>query len=384
MRLLALLLIAILFQQVNAQGPVPKIVSPEVLSDHSVIFRIKAPEAKSVKLSGSMLPGFSSVEMIKNETGVFELKIGPVESDLHTYMFSVDGVRTIDPSNGIVVRDGSYNESRLMIPGALTDLFDVQDVPHGKVSAVWYPSKSLGLTRRCMIYTPPGYDSSSESYPVFYLLHGSGGDEEAWIDRGRANYIFDNLIAQGKAKPMIVVLTNGNASETSAPGETRLSSILQRNAGAANPAAGTTDPTLFPQSLVKDVIPFVEKNYRVIANKNNRAISGLSMGGAHTAMASNLNPGVFGYIGVFSSGPREKYRIEYDNTFKTQLAALKGSVNLYYLGCGVDDGAIAGTNNLETSLKENGMNYKYSKTPGGHTWNNWRIYLSEFTPMLFK
>ncbi len=383
MRFLSLLIIAILFQQVNAQGPTKKIISPEIMDDNSVIFRLYAPDAKSVKLSGTMLSGFGGVEMEKNDSGIFEIRIEPIETDMYTYMFRVDGVKTVDPSNNVTVRDGSYIESRLMLPGEQTKLYDVQNVPHGKVAAVWYPSKLLGMTRRCMIYTPPGYDSSSDSYPVLYLLHGSGGDEEAWISRGRANYILDNLIAQDKVKPMIVVFTNGNATETSAPGETPLSLKLQKNE-KTKASAEVMDPTLFPQSLVKDVVPFIETNYRIIANKDNRAIAGLSMGGAHTIMASNPNPGVFGYIGVFSSGPREKYRVEYDDTFKTQLASLKGTVNLYYLGCGVDDGAKSGTDNLETSLKGNGFNYKYSKTPGGHTWNNWRIYLSEFTPLLFK
>ena len=254
------------------------VVSPEILADHSVIFRVFAPYADTIKLRGTMIADFSELAMEKNDSGIFEIQIGPLTPDIYVYTFRVDGVVTLDPSNNIVVRDGSYIESRLMIPGPMTDLYDVKEVPHGKVAAVWYPAPSMDMTRRCLVYTPPGYDHSSASYPVLYLLHGGGGDEEAWISRGRTNYILDNLIHQGKAKPMIVVIPNGNSSATSAPGETPLDLRLQQESNTLGlPRAMVGDK--IPQSLVNDLIPYIEANFRIKPGRENRALAGLSMGG---------------------------------------------------------------------------------------------------------
>ncbi len=276
-----LVLLIIIPYVAMSQQPSVSVISPDIQKDNSVIFRLNAPIATSVKLTGTMNSDFSGLEMTKNDSGIFEIKIGPLESDMYTYMFVVDGVKTIDPANNVVVRDGSYIESRLMVPGGLTDLYDIKGVPHGNVSAVWYPAPTLGMNRRCMIYTPPGYDKSNDSYPVLYLLHGAGGDEEAWVSRGRANYILDNLIAQGKAEPMIIVIPNGNASATSAPGETPLSIRLEQDKGGMASAGAMTGEKI-PESIINDLIPFVEANYRVKKNKQNRALAGLSMGGYQT------------------------------------------------------------------------------------------------------
>lgn len=261
----------------SGQAPKEKsLLSPEVLDGNSVIFRLSAPKATSVKLMGTMLTDYAGVEMTKNSEGVFEITIDTLAPDMYVYTFLVDGIKILDPNNKITVRDGAYIESRLMILGDQTDLYDVKEVPHGKVSAIWYQSKTLGMSRRCMVYTPPGYDASKDSYPVLYLLHGAGGDEEAWISRGRANYIMDNLIAQGKSKPMIVVIPNGNASATSAPGETPLSLLAEQNKEVlASPQAMVGEK--IPEALINDLIPFIESNYRVKANRDNRALVGLSI-----------------------------------------------------------------------------------------------------------
>jgi len=353
------------------------------MDDHSVIFRLRAPGADSVKLTGTMNADYSQLEMTSNEEGIYEIKVGPLEPDMYVYTFIVDGVKTIDPANNIVVRDGSYIESRLMIPGELTDLYDVKDVPHGKVSTVWYPAESLGMTRRCLVYTPPGYDHSSGSYPVLYLLHGGGGDEEGWISRGRANYILDNLTAQGKTQPMIIVIPNGNASATSAPGETPLALRLQQERGAiGSPGAMTADK--IPVSLVSDLVPFIEANYRAIADREHRALAGLSMGGYQTQKTSNLYPEEFDYLGVMSMGLYSMFGNYNKEVHLAQLGGLKkADPKLYWIGCGKEDFLHKSVIDLLKFYDEIGLEYIYRESEGGHSWNNWRLYLTEFVPMLF-
>ncbi len=365
-----------------AQPPTEAVISPEIHDDNSVTFRLRAPEADTVKLGGTMNSDYAELPMKKNADGVFELRIDPLEPDMYVYIFKVDGVTTLDPSNNIVVRDGSHIESRLMIPGKATDLYDVKDVPHGWVRSVWYPAKTLGLSRRCLIYTPPGYQDSPGSYPVLYLLHGGGGDEEAWISRGRANYILDNLIAQGNAEPMIVVIPNGVPTATSAPGETPLNRVLHE--GGSSPARAMVGEKI-AESLINDLIPFVEENFRVKTGPENRAISGLSMGGYQTQKTTNLYPGKFDYIGVMSMGMYDRFG-EYDKSEHIeQLAALKKSdPELYWIACGKDDFLYEGVLDLLSFYDDNNFEYIYRESEGGHSWNNWRLYLSEFAPMLFK
>lgn len=365
----------------TAQRRPNPVISPEVKEDKSVIFRLYAPEARTVKVTGSFLDQIRSIDLVKNDTGLFEAKVGPLASDMYVYTFLVDGVKTIDPNNNIVVRDGSYIESRLMIPGDwVNNVIGVRDVPHGMVSAVWYPSPTTGMNRRMMIYTPPGYEKSKDKYPVLYLLHGAGGDEEAWISRGRANYILDNLIADGKALPMIIVITNGIGSVPAAPCERPLQIP---NTSTGSPAAMTTG--LFEESLIKDVIPFVESNYRVQADPDHRALAGLSMGGYQTQKITNTNPGKFMYIGVWSMGLYNMFG-QYDKEEHiSQLKALQASnPKLYYIGCGKTDFLYKGVTDLRALYDEIGFKYTYRESEGGHSWNNWRLYLSEIAPLLFK
>ena len=321
----------------------------------------------------------TQVELAKGDSGIWSVKIEVLAPEFYTYTFNVNGVKTLDNLNPLVVRDGTRFENVIIVPGAASDVYTVKDVPHGTISKVWYPSPTLEKTRRMYIYTPPGYAGSTEKYPVLYLLHGAGGDEDAWTTLSRTPYILDNLIAAGKAKPMIVVMTNGNAWSSAAPGEEPKTE--------ANPDFTRMAQGGFEKSLVADVIPYVEKNYRVLTDKNNRAIAGLSMGGMHTQNISNANPGMFGYIGVMSMGLMNdsRWTTYNEEEHKKQLKALQDSgVKLYWIACGKEDFLIEGVNNLRKLYDGMGFKYEYVETTGGHTWTNWRIYLAELSPKLFK
>ena len=368
----------------HAQNNNTRLNSPEILSDNSVIFRIKAPGASSVQVVGTFVGDFKPVPMIKNDSNVYELKLGPLPSDMYEYRFILDGVPILDPNNNAVTRDGTYVESRLLVPGQLADLLSVQDVPHGKVSAVWYQSHTLGAQRRMYVYTPPGYESGKDKYPVMYLLHGGGGDEDGWINRGRANYILDNLIAAKQAVPMIVVITNGNPDAVAAPLDRPLSATKKDVTGIGGMAS-----LRFEQSLVRDVIPYIEKNYRVIADADHRAVTGFSMGGYQTQNITNTNPGMFNYIGVMSMGLFSSFRNSDANYDKdkhiAQLKALIASKPKYYwIGIGKNDFLFETVTKLRSLYDEVGLKYTYRETEGSHTWKEWRLYLTELAPKFFK
>jgi enterochelin esterase family protein len=386
----------------QAARPIPP-KSPDIHADRTVTFRLMAPNATGVTLNGSW-DGAANLKMTKDSSGVWSTTIGPLAPQLWGYWYLVDGVRALDPGNAETERDGARYDNLLMISGPESEWWDFKDVPHGTVQAVWYPSPTLKLaSRRMMVYTPPGYETTSQKYPVLYLLHGGGGDEDAWLTMGRANIILDNLLAAGKAKPMIVVMPNGNATQTVSQGygfgPTPARQSVQAPApppvqaaaaaageggrggggggrgGAPQPYAGS-----YPESLVKDVIPFVEKRFRVQVAKDERAIAGLSMGGGHTLAATNNNPGVFGYIGVFSSGPRTP-----DETFEKQLAAVKaGGVKFYWLGAGTTDMAREGTVTLAELVKKQGFNTSYREIPGRHFWFLWRDFLAQNAQVMFQ
>jgi enterochelin esterase family protein len=364
------------------------IVSPELHPDNTVTLKLFAPKVSEVLVSGEWMPGFGTTEpLVKNDTGLWTITAGPLKPELYAYAFIVDGVRMIDPSNVQVRRDGTRYESFFIIPGEASDLYIQKDnVPHGTLSKVWYKSDVLGMDRRLYVYTPPGYDIGDQHYPVFYLLHGAGGDEDAWSNMGRACQIMDNLIAQGKAKPMIVVMTNGNANQAGAQNEIPLdpSKAIQGIADYRKYAGK------FEESLVKDVVPFIQKNYRTYADKEHRAIAGLSMGGAHTQTVTNDNPGLFDYIGVFSMGimnlgqeQQDAAKIEQERDTKIEALKISG-YKLYWIGCGVDDFVYQSVITLKKTLDKHDFRYSYRESSGGHTWANWRIYLSEFAPLLFK
>ncbi len=373
-------------------------VSPEIHPDRSVTFRLSAPKANEVNLNGTW-DGARDIKLTKDDAGVWSVTLGPLGAQLWGYSFSVDGVKVLDPGNAELQRDGSRYDNLLFITGPESDLWEFKDVPHGTVSAAWFPSPTLKQERRrMMVYTPPGYESSKASYPVLYLLHGGGGDEDAWLTMGRAAIIMDNLLAQGKAKPFLVVMPNGNAAQTVSQGfgfgPTPAKQYFQapppppvQAAGAAPGAAPVMPPRppqpyegSYPKSLVKDIVPFVERTYRVVPEKDSRAIAGLSMGGGHTMSATNHNPGVFGWIGVFSAGPRQA-----DPALDGQLEALKASgVKLYWIGAGSTDFAREGALKLSAAVKEHGFNTTYREDPGMHYWFIWRTFLGDFSSKLFR
>jgi enterochelin esterase-like enzyme len=390
-------------QSVAAQTP--RIVSPEILPDKRVTFRLLAPKASEVLLNGNWDNG-RNIKMTKDEQGVWSVTVGPLAEQLWGYSFSVDGVKVLDPGNGEYQRDGARYDNLLMISGPASDLWDFKpDIPHGTVQAIWYPSEILKQKgRRMYVYTPPGYESSSARYPVLYLLHGGGGDEDAWTTMGRANVVMDNLIAQGKAKPMIVVMPNGNATQivsqgygygptpprqsvrAPAPPPEQAAQGRGPGAGAGARGAGRGMPQTYegsyPQSLVKEVIPFIEKNFRVIADKNSRAIAGLSMGGGHTTMATNNNPGVFGWIAVWSAGgPQGPDDENYVNILKK---VNEGGVKHYWIGAGTTDFALNGAKNLYAAAQKAGLNTSFHTAPGAHYWFIWRQFLGEFASMIFQ
>ncbi len=398
-------------------GRGPAVRSPEVLEDLKVTFRLRAPNASEVLLNGDWPQG-RGVKMAKDDAGIWSATVGPLTPELWAYTFNVDGVSLLDSANANILRDGTRYSNFLIVDGALSDAYKIKDVPHGNLSLVWYDSPTLASAspRRMYVYTPPGYDRGTTRYPVLYLLHGAGGDEDAWNNMGRASVIMDNLIAANKVKPMLVVMTNGNANQkmgpgygivpgqvignTGNPGEVGVVGAFTGGRGAA-PASATAPaaPTpggapapaagrgggrgmfasKFPESLVNDVVPYIEKNFRVIPNKDSRAIAGLSMGGGHTLAATNAHPEVFSYVGVFSMGTA-------DDVSDKLEALKKAGVKFYYVGHGKDDPVVkvAQGQNLAAQVQKAGINSHYTESTGGHTWANWRIYLSEFTPSLFK
>ena len=361
-----------------------EIVSPEVKADNTVIFRFQAPNAKEVKISGDWLPvqGWipGSEAMTKDDKGVWSYTTPVLSSDLHSYSFMVDGLKCTDPNNVYVIRDVASVFNVFLVGGGKADLYKVSKVAHGTVTRRWYDSPGIGMTRRITIYTPAGYETGKEKYPVLYLLHGMGGDEEAWMALGRASQILDNLIAQGKAKPMIVVMTNGNVAQEAAPGESSLG-YAKPTMQLPNTMDGKFEAT-FP-----DVIKFIEGNYRVKAEKSGRAIAGLSMGGFHSLHISRLYPNTFDYVGLFSAAimPNDKVTSKvYENIDVTLNAQMKNGYKLYWIGIGKDDFLYKNVKEYRDKLDKMGMKYIYRESEGGHTWTNWRVYLSEFAPLLFK
>ena len=385
-------------QQNLSWGQGPQVASPDVHADNSVTFNLIAPEAQKVQITGDFLPtqkikveGYGEVEapgvvdLVKNDKGVWSFTSEPLKPELYTYNMMVDGVKIIDPLNVYNIRDINNLFSVLLIGGdARTDLYKVNKVAHGTVSKVWYESPTAGLTRRLTVYTPAGYETSGKDYPVFYLLHGIGGDENAWSELGRAAQILDNLIAQGKAEPMILVMTNGNISQEACPGET---------------SEGFKVPTMMlPKTMegsfetaFPDVVKFIEKTYRVKKDKAHRAIAGLSMGGFHSLFISINNPDMFGYVGLFSAavdqqqkGGAEGHPEVYADRDQKIDCLFSKNPKLFWIGIGKTDFLFKNNNDLRAYLDSKNHKYTYLETDGGHIWRNWRIYLTEFTPLLFK
>ena len=397
MRTLSIFIIAMfIYTTTSAQQALwggQEITSPEINANNTVTFRLQAPQATKVEITGDFLPtqkmetpmgefdAPGRTEMTKNANGVWEFTTpAPLAPELYSYSIVVDGVNIIDPNNVYMIRDVGSVTSFFIIGGGRADLYKVNNVPHGTVARRWYDSPTLGETRRITIYTPPGYEASTEKYPVFYLLHGAGGDEEAWIGLGRAAQILDNLIAQGKAKPMIVVMTNGNVSQKAAPGESER--------GMYKPSfMGDTRMDGNFEKAFPDVMKFVETNYRTLNDKANRAIAGLSMGGFHSFHISKEYPDKFDYVGLFSSamGVNQPGGSPiYENTDEKLKILFATPPKLYWIACGTTDFLYQANLDYCKKLADNKYPYQYYETGEGHIWKNWRIYLTELAPLLFK
>ncbi len=347
------------------------VISPEI-GEKTVTFRISAPQAKLVRLYGSWMRSFdSSVNMNKDTAGIWSVAVAKPSPELYTYNFIVDGLTVNDANNVFLQRDGTRYLSVLLVPGDLTTNY-FEASKRGNLRKVWYNSPTIGTTRRMYVYTPYGYETGSESYPVLYLLHGGGGDEDAWATMGRACQILDNLIEKKLAVPMICVMPNGNPSQEAARTTLIPEKTMDRNApGFAN---------LYVTSIVKDIIPYIEKNFRAISKPEARAVSGLSMGGAHTLSVTNEFPGVFGYICPLSMGIRDT---QIDIDAKLQ-GVKKAGYKLYWVGCGTEDFVWEMAKSLDAALTRNGLEHTFHVTGGGHTWSNWRVYLNTFGQLLFK
>jgi enterochelin esterase family protein len=353
-----------------------------VQADRRVTFRIRAPQAQALRLVGSDIPGNpQGAPMTRSENGVWEITLGPIDPGAYRYNFNMDGVSVIDPSNPSTSESNNNTWSLVYVPGA--SFMDTRNVPHGAVASVTYYSTALSRFRRMHVYTPPGYASGGGKFPVFYLLHGAWDCDDSWTSVGRAGFILDNLIAENKARPMIVVMPAGHT----APGGFRL----------------PTDNDDFQRDFLNDVVPHVEKNYRVIRDRSQRAIAGLSMGGMQTLNIAVANLSQFGYVGVYSSGlfgmfparppapgapppPTPPPGPSFEERHQTALddASLKKGLKLFWFATGKDDFLVETTRKTVELFKRHGFDAVYDETSGAHTWINWRNYLRAFAPLLFQ
>jgi len=369
------------------------IISPQVNADNTVTFRLQAPNATKVQISGDFLPTqkadgsfgkydrAGTVDLKKEKDGVWEYTTPQaLKPELYSYSFIVDGLKTTDPNNVYLIRDVASVTNVFLIGGGRADLYKVNNVAHGTVARRWYDSPTLNMTRRMTVYTPAGYEAGNKKYPVLYLLHGMGGDEEAWIALGRTAQILDNLIAQGKVTPMIVVMTNGNVSQEAAPGESALG-FYKPTMQLPKTMEGTME-TSFP-----DVVKFIDSNYRTVNTKAGRAIAGLSMGGFHSLHISKQYPDMFDYVGLFSAAIQPNKDVkspiydDMDAKLKTQFSK---NPKLYWIAIGNSDFLYKANEDYRKLLDKGGYKYTYYESTEGHIWKNWRIYLTEFTPLLFK
>jgi enterochelin esterase family protein len=345
-------------------------------------------------MTASDIPNIAqAANLTKGDAGVWSTTVGPLEPGAYRYNFNIDGVATIDPRSPATSESNNNVWSVVYVPGS--DFMDTKNVPHGAVSSLSYYSTALSAWRRLHVYTPPGYESSNDKYPIFYLLHGAGDSDDSWTSVGRANFILDNLISTKKAKPMVIVMTAGHTPQP---------------AGGRGGAGGFLSPTDdFAKEFVTDVMPLVEKRYRVMTDRAHTAIAGLSMGGSQTMNIAIPNLQRFAYIGVYSSGligeaggggrggrggdapaapatppPPNPNSWENRNLAMLDNASLKKGLKLVWFSTGKDDGLITTTRATVDMLKKHGFNPVFEESPGGHTWINWRNYLNVFAPQLFQ
>jgi enterochelin esterase-like enzyme len=357
----------------------PEFTSPEIAAEKKVAFRIHAPKAEVVKLSSSDIPGAGrGVDMKKADNGVWEASVGPIAAGAYRYNFNVDGIAVIDPRNPSTSESNSNTWSLVYVPGS--EISDVKDVPHGAVAQVTYHSQTLKRFRRMHVYTPPGYEKGEGKYPILYLLHGAFDCDASWSTVGRAGFILDNLIASGKAKPMIVVMPAGHTGpfRFGPPGDRSFERQVDE----------------FGDDFVKDLKPFVEKNYRALDDRSHRAIAGLSMGGAQTLNIAFSHLDEYGYIGVFSSGifgitggpGGTAPNTQWEDRHKAILdnAEAKKGLQRVWFAIGKEDFLLQTSRATVSMLKNHHFDVVSRETDGGHTWINWREYLLEYAPLLFS
>jgi len=354
----------------------PRIVSPEVGPDRRVTFRLLAPKASDVTLTGEFLPAstdaaapFAVVHLTKNPDGIWSTTVGPVEPETYHYHFMVDGVRTLDPGNPDL-KTGSTPATImnvLEVRGDKPFFYDGRPVPHGEIRTHWYESKSLGTLRRLTVYLPPGYDRATTSrYPVLYLFHGANADETAWTRFGRVNLILDNLLADGKATPFIVVMPFGYGVSPTTPG------VQGQNTEK------------FSLDLRQDVIPYIEARYRVQADRDHRAIFGLSMGGGQSLSIGLNHLDLFSHVGGFSAAIGSG---DLSKTYASLVASPDVSnqkLRLLWVGCGTSDSLFSANKTFSAFLSDHHIKHMFRETDGAHTWMVWRRYLNEVAPLLFK
>ena len=362
----------------SAQGFfTPTVNSPEIAKDGTVTFKVKAAGADTVRLIID-----TRVDTLMKHTGneTWSITLRNLEPDLYMYYYIIDGMKVLDNENANVLRDVKNVMNTFVLDPKGDSPVAVHDVPHGEVRAVWYDSPTLGMKRRMMIYLPPGYEESRQKYPVLYLLHGTGGDETVWLEQGHAAQVFDNLIANGQAEPMIVVMPNGHTDTPAAPGMG--SDNNEQPTFAHKQWMEGTFETSF-----NDIINWVDSHYRTRPVKRYRAIAGLSMGGYHSLYISANQPEDFAYVGLFSAaiGRMDKGKSKiYDDLEPKLITQFKQHPRLYWMGIGKDDFLYKDNAEFRQLLDKNRLRYTYHESGAGHEWANWRDYLVIFTQLLFK
>jgi enterochelin esterase-like enzyme len=361
-------------QEAGARGGGPGMTSPELASDRRVTFRLRAPDAKAVIVSGDF---GKDADMTKGGDGTWSVTVGPLEPEMYVYYFTVDGVRLTDPNNpqvkiGYVT---TTTTSLLTVPGDAPAFYDVQDVPHGEIRTLLYKSRSNGLTRELNVYVPPGYDQArNQRYPVLYLLHGFANDHHSWHRYGRANDILDNLLAQKKIEPFVVVMPLGYGG------------IAVNGDGTGVPPKGDVrgDAALYERDLLEDVIPLIERTFRTIPDRKHRAIVGFSMGGGQASRIGLRHLDTFSRVGVMSAGMAGGSDTEPMKTLAADPAKANKLIDLLWIACGKDDAALKGATTLHQALDQAGIKHTFLETEGAHHWRVWRRYLRDLAPVLFK
>ena len=368
-------------QEVGARRTGAALKSPEVAADRRVTFRLLAPEAKAVAVSGDFGP---DAPMRKGDDGVWTATVGPLDPEMYVYFFTVDGVRLIDPNNpevkiGYVT---TTTTSLLTVPGSGPAFYDIQDVPHGEIRTLLYKSASNGTTRELTVYVPPGYDQArNRRYPVLYLLHGFANDHHSWHRYGRANDILDNLIAAKAIAPFLVVMPLGYGG----------AHVNGDGTGIAPEGSGTFrgDPALYERDLLEDVIPMIDRQYRTIADRKHRAIVGFSMGGGQAGRYGLRHLDTFSTVGIMSAGLGGGGTAAAPGTdpvaaLAADPAKANKQIDLLWVACGKDDAAMKGARALHDALAKAGIEHTFLETEGAHHWRVWRRYLRDLAPLLFK